>query len=53
MSGNIETKIEAKETGFWDKLIRISMKEAGVAIALVLIVIFFSATAPYFATPEN
>jgi ribose transport system permease protein len=29
------------------------MREAGVAIALVLIVLFFSATAPYFATPGN
>ncbi|WP_237153944.1 ABC transporter permease [Oryzibacter oryziterrae] len=29
------------------------MREAGVAIALVIIVLFFSATAPYFATPEN
>ncbi|MDR3496397.1 MAG: ABC transporter permease [Ancalomicrobiaceae bacterium] len=29
------------------------MREAGVAIALLLIVLFFSATAPYFATPEN
>ena len=29
------------------------MREAGVAVALVLIVLFFSATAPYFATPEN
>ncbi|MGO7645888.1 ABC transporter permease, partial [Rhizobium ruizarguesonis] len=35
------------------KLVRISLKEAGVAIALILILAFFSATAPYFATPEN
>jgi len=53
VSGNIENKTEAKESSVWDKLIRISMKEAGVAIALVLILIFFSATAPYFATSEN
>ncbi|MDK4716406.1 ABC transporter permease [Rhizobium sp. CNPSo 4039] len=53
MSGNIEKTTEAKEASVWDKLIRISMKEAGVAIALVLILIFFSLTAPYFATPEN
>lgn len=38
---------------FWDSVLRISMREAGVAIALALIVLFFSATAPYFATPEN
>jgi ribose transport system permease protein len=37
----------------WDSFLRISMREAGVAIALALIVLFFSATAPYFATPEN
>lgn len=53
MSASIEKQTEAKEMGFWDKLIRISMKEAGVAIALILILAFFSATAPYFATPEN
>ena len=53
MSASIEKQTEAKEARFWDKLIRISMKEAGVAIALVLILAFFSATAPYFATPEN
>lgn len=29
------------------------MREAGVAVGLVLIVLFFSLTAPYFATPEN
>ena len=37
----------------WNNVLRISMREAGVAVALVVIVLFFSATAPYFATSEN
>jgi ribose transport system permease protein len=37
----------------WNYVLRFSMREAGVAIALVLIVLFFSFTAPYFATSEN
>ena len=37
----------------WNDILRFAMREAGVAVALVLIVIFFSLTAPYFATPEN
>jgi ribose transport system permease protein len=53
VSANIEKQTEAKEVSVWDKLVRISLKEAGVAIALILILAFFSATAPYFATPEN
>lgn len=46
MSANIEKQTEAKEVSVWDKLVRISLKEAGVAIALILILAFFSATAP-------
>ncbi len=37
----------------WNDVLRFGLREAGVAVALVVIVIFFSATAPYFATPEN
>lgn len=37
----------------WTAVLSFMMREAGVAIALVLIVIFFSFTAPYFATREN
>jgi ribose transport system permease protein len=37
----------------WNDVLRFSMREAGVAVALVLIVLFFSLTAPYFATAEN
>ncbi|MGA2793537.1 MAG: ABC transporter permease [Roseiarcus sp.] len=37
----------------WNTLLRFLVREAGVALALVLIVIFFSLTAPYFATAEN
>ena len=37
----------------WNDILRFGLREAGVAVALVLIVIFFSFAAPYFATPEN
>jgi len=37
----------------WNDILRFAMREAGVAVGLVLIVLFFSLTAPYFATPEN
>ena len=53
MSANIDKTTEPKGNGLWENLLRISMREAGVAIALVLILIFFSIFAPYFATPEN
>ena len=43
----------ARAASLWNAILRIAMREAGVAVALVLIVVFFSATAPYFATPEN
>ena len=53
MSEGTEGAGERKTATVWDNFLRISMREAGVAIALVIIVLFFSATAPYFATPEN
>jgi ribose transport system permease protein len=34
-------------------LLRFLMRDAGVALALALIVLFFSLTAPYFASTEN
>src|SRR5262249_26419894 len=37
----------------WKSVLRLLTRDAGVAVALVLIVIFFSITAPYFATAEN
>jgi ribose transport system permease protein len=37
----------------WSGLLRFLARDAGVAAALLLIVIFFSLTAPYFATGEN
>ena len=37
----------------WNDLLRFLARDAGVAAALLLIVIFFSLTAPYFATAEN
>ena len=35
------------------KFLRFLIRDAGVLLALVLITLFFSATAPYFATPDN
>ena len=37
----------------WNTILRFLVREAGVAVALVLIVIFFCLTAPYFASSEN
>ena len=42
-----------RAAALWNDVLRFGLREAGVAVALVLIVIFFSLTAPYFATPEN
>lgn len=53
MSANTDATETAKKKSIWDDLLRVSMREAGVAFALALIVIFFSVFAPYFATPEN
>lgn len=36
-----------------DKLLRASLREAGVAIALIGIIVFFTIFAPYFATSDN
>jgi ribose transport system permease protein len=37
----------------WNGVLRFLTRDAGVAAALLLIVVFFSVTAPYFATTEN
>jgi ribose transport system permease protein len=37
----------------WSRALRFVVRDAGVALALVLIVVFFSLTAPYFGTSEN
>jgi ribose transport system permease protein len=37
----------------WNNLLRFLVREAGVAVGLVLIVLFFCVTAPYFASAEN
>ena len=42
-----------RAAALWNDVLRFSMREAGVAVGLVLIVLFFCFTAPYFATPEN
>ncbi len=53
MSEAAETGRGRRAAALWNDVLRFSMREAGVAVALVLIVVFFSFTAPYFATPEN
>ncbi|KJC52496.1 sugar ABC transporter [Bradyrhizobium sp. LTSP857] len=53
MTKGIDRVGSHKSSAIWQNLLRISMREAGVAVALVLIVLFFSATAPYFATSGN
>ena len=53
MSEQVERATERSARVKWDNLLRISMREAGVTVALVLIVLFFCATAPYFATSGN
>jgi ribose transport system permease protein len=42
-----------RTNGRWSGLLRFLARDAGVAAALVLIVVFFSVTAPYFATSQN
>jgi ribose transport system permease protein len=53
VSEGIDRARKGKSSAIWENLLRISMREAGVAVALVLIVLFFSVTAPYFATSGN
>lgn len=53
MSEIAEQARKQKSSALWENLLRISMREAGVTVALVLIVLFFCATAPYFATSGN
>ena len=53
MSEIAEQARKQKSSALWENLFRISMREAGVTLALVLIVLFFCATAPYFATSGN
>jgi ribose transport system permease protein len=52
---NQATELAREESagGRWQGVLRLLTRDAGVAVALVLIVIFFSITAPYFATAEN
>lgn len=53
MTDKAEDKAVAQNRRLLDNILRVSMREAGVALALVLLVIIFSAIAPYFATSEN
>jgi len=53
VSEQVERATERSARVKWDNLLRISMRQAGVTVALVLIVLFFCATAPYFATSGN
>ena len=53
MNQTTEPARQAETRGRWDGVLLFFARDAGVAVALVLIVIFFSITAPYFATSEN
>lgn len=53
MTESAETAHGRRAAALWNEVLRFGLRETGVAVALVVIVIFFSATAPYFATPEN
>jgi ribose transport system permease protein len=53
LSEPAEARSGRRVARIWNDVLRFSMREAGVAVALVLIVLFFSFTAPYFATPTN
>lgn len=53
MNQATEVTRQAELRGRWDGVLLFFARDAGVAVALVLIVIFFSLTAPYFATAEN
>ena len=53
MNQTTEPARQAETRGRWDGILLFFARDAGVAVALVLIVIFFSITAPYFATSEN
>ena len=53
MNQATEPMRQADTGGRWDGVLLFFARDAGVAVALVLIVVFFSITAPYFATSEN
>ncbi len=53
MNQATEITRQADLRGRWDGVLLFFARDAGVAVALVLIVIFFSLTAPHFATAEN
>ncbi|MGX9146582.1 ABC transporter permease [Mesorhizobium sp. 128a] len=53
MSETSETTVSAPVSPGRAKFLRFLVRDAGVLLALVLITVFFSATAPYFATSGN
>ncbi|MGX5843171.1 ABC transporter permease [Mesorhizobium sp. ArgA1] len=53
MSETSETSVSAPVSPGRAKFLRFLVRDAGVLLALVLITVFFSATAPYFATSGN
>nr|WIE92339.1 ABC transporter permease [Mesorhizobium sp. WSM4875] len=53
MSETSETLVSAPVSPGKAKFLRVLIRDAGVLLALVLITLFFSLTAPYFATPGN
>ncbi|RVD40651.1 ABC transporter permease [Mesorhizobium sp. M4B.F.Ca.ET.019.03.1.1] len=53
MSETSEATVSAPVSPGRAKFLRFLIRDAGVLLALVLITVFFSASAPYFATPGN
>ena len=53
MNQATERTRQAETRGRWDGVLLFFARDAGVAVALLLIVTFYSITAPYFATSEN
>ena len=53
MSDTSETAASTAVSANKARIMRFLVRDAGVLMALVLITLFFSFTAPYFATPEN
>ncbi|TIW63544.1 MAG: ABC transporter permease, partial [Mesorhizobium sp.] len=53
MSETSEAVVSAPVSPGRAKFLRFLIRDAGVLLALVLITIFFSISAPYFATPGN
>jgi ribose transport system permease protein len=53
MTQTLDIQTQVGRNPRWKGLARFLIRDAGVALALLVITLVFSLTAPYFATPEN